>query len=82
MRNFLITITRNLVSLFGTGVTTASLILMLTLFAPILVFLVLPVVFVVGLFLTPIRAEIEARRARRAAPRGEGPPSFPVIDLN
>ncbi len=72
MRNFLIATTRNLVSLFGTALTTASVILMLTLFVPILIFLILPVVFVVRLLLIPMGAGIEARRARRAAERGGG----------
>lgn len=94
MRSFLVALTRNPISLLGTAITTASAILIATLFAievfgflghpyiGILAYLILPAVFVLGLILIPIGIASERRRARRAHAMGEPPPGFPVIDLN
>src|ERR1041384_601367 len=94
MRAFFVAVTRNLLSLLGTAITTASAVLILTLFGVqqlgyrggpylgILTFLILPGIFVLGLVLIPVGVLIAARGAKRAARRGEPPPSFPVLDLN
>jgi hypothetical protein len=94
MRNFFLAVTRNPLSLAGSAVTTASAILILTLFAlelvgfrggpylGILAFLVLPAIFVLGLLLIPVGIWLEKRKQARAAALGEPPPTFPVIDLN
>jgi hypothetical protein len=94
MRDALIAVTRNPLSLLGAAVTTASGILILVLFgigllgyhggaySGILTYLVLPGVFAAGLVLMPFGAWWERRRRRRAAARGEAPAAFPVIDLN
>lgn len=94
MRNFLVALTRNPISLIGTAITTASAILTLTLFllgvfglhgSPyigIFAYLILPAIFVFGLLLIPFGVWLERRRTRAAEARGEGPPRFPVIDLN
>jgi nitrate/TMAO reductase-like tetraheme cytochrome c subunit len=94
MRNFLIALTRNPVSLVGSAITTASVVIIASLFAldlagfrgspylGILAYLVLPAFFVLGLVLIPIGIARERRRAARAAAAGEAPPTFPVVDLN
>lgn len=93
MRNFFVTITRNGVSLIGTALALASLVLILSLFAMelfgfeggpylgILTYLILPVVFVIGLILIPIGTFLWRRKIRRL-PGGEGTPLMPVFDLN
>jgi len=92
-RNFFASITRNAVSLIGTALAAASLALILSLFTMqqfgfegtpylgILTFLVLPMIFVVGLILIPIGAVLW-RRKRRRMPGGERTPRMPVFDLN
>lgn len=94
MRGFLVSLTRNPISLLGAAITTASAVLIVTLFAielfgflgnpyiGILAYMVLPAIFVGGLVLIPIGVARERRRARRARERGDAPPRFPVIDLN
>lgn len=94
MRGFLLALTRNAISLVGAALTTASAVLILTLFGlgligyqegpyvGILTYLVLPAFFLLGLLLIPLGVWRERGRTRRALERGEPPPSFPVIDLN
>ncbi len=94
MKSFFIALVRNPVGLLGTALTTASALLIVTLFtidlvggevgpySGIMAFLVLPAVFVVGLLLIPVGIAQQRRRDRRAAAAGAGPPAFPVIDLN
>ena len=92
-RNFLASITRNALSLAGTALALASLILIISLFLiqrlgyeggpylGILTYLVLPAIFAVGLILIPIGAVLWRRKMRRM-PGGEGTPLLPVFDLN
>lgn len=94
MRHFFLAVTRNIVSFAGSVLTSASAVLILSLFGieqvgykggpyiGIVTFLVLPAIFVAGLVLIPAGMLLERRRARRAAARGEPPASLPVIDLN
>lgn len=94
IRNFVLAITRNLVSLAGAALTTSSAILFLAVFslemvgveggpyAGILAFVVLPGVFVLGLALIPTGIWLTRVRERRAASRGEAPSPLPVFDLN
>jgi hypothetical protein len=94
MREFLIALMRNPISLAGSAITTASALITFSLFAVdlvrhhqnpyvgILAYLILPAFFVVGLILIPIGIIRERRRSRLAAERGEEKPRFPVIDLN
>ncbi len=90
---FLATCTSNLISLIGTGITTASAFLFVLLllmhlvgeqeggpYAGILTFLILPAVFVAGLILIPIGI-FRARRRRRAGGEAQGAP-FAVLDFN
>lgn len=92
--HFFAALTRNGLSLGGTALVTASAVLIITLFVVellgfhgspylgILTFLILPVLFVMGLVIIPIGVVRQRRREREAAARGEAPPRFPVIDLN
>lgn len=88
-------LTRNLLSLIGVILAAASvaLILVLVLFGlagvpggphtAIIEYVVLPLVFVLGVVLVPIGLWLQRRRERRAAARAEAsPPALPVIDLN
>jgi hypothetical protein len=82
------------VSIAGVGLTTASAVIFLTLFAMsllglegspylgILAYLILPALFVLGLLLIPLGLWSQRRRARAAIAHGEPPPGLPVIDLN
>jgi hypothetical protein len=92
LRTFFATLIRNPVGLLGTAITTATAVLFLTLFGlslagmsggpyiGILVYLILPVIFVAGLVLIPIGL-YRQRRAERAA--GLAPSALlPIIDLN
>ena len=93
MRNFLGSITRNGISLTGTALALASLVLIVSLFfmeqlgleggpyLGILIYLILPAVFITGLILIPIGNLLQRRRARRQ-PGGEDEPHLPVFDLN
>jgi hypothetical protein len=93
---FLAGCTGNLVSLIGTGLTTASAFLFVLLllmhavgaegagpYLGILTFLILPAVFVLGLVLIPIGIHRAQGRQRAAIERGEEEgPRFAVLDFN
>ena len=93
-RSFFISLTRNPISLAGTGIATMAAMLSATIivvelvtahespYIGILAYLVFPGIFAFGLALIPWGIVRERRRAREAAERGEAAPSFPVIDLN
>ena len=93
MKNFVASITRNGISLVGTALALASLILIISLFLiqqlgfeggpylGILTYLILPMLFVLGLILIPVGAVVWRRRLRRT-PGGAGTPLLPVFDLN
>jgi hypothetical protein len=92
-RNFLASITHNKLSLAGTGIAIASLVLIVSLFAMeqigfeggpylgILTYLILPMIFVLGLILIPIGSFLWRRKASRMT-GGEGSPPLPIFDLN
>jgi len=92
-KNFLVSITHNAISLVGTAIAIATLVLMASLFGMelwgfeggpylgILTYLILPMIFVTGLILIPVGAVLYRRRLRRA-PGGEDKPLLPVFDLN
>jgi NapC/NirT cytochrome c family, N-terminal region len=94
MRSFFIALTRNPISLAGSAITTASVVVFLTLFAidivgqvdspymGILAYLVVPAFFALGLLIIPLGIALERRAARWADGAGGAPPAFPVIDLN
>ena len=85
--------TRNGISLLGTGLALASLILIVSLFLiqqlgfdggpylGIVTFLILPALFIIGLILIPIGSMIWRRKIRQS-PEGAGMPHLPVFDLN
>ncbi len=93
IKNFIVSITRSIISLIGTALAVASLVLMLSLFAleqfgfeggpylGILTYLILPMIFVTGLILIPIGAVLWRRKMNRIS-GGEGMPLMPVFDLN
>jgi len=93
VRNFIVSITRSTISLIGTALAVATLVLMLSLFLleqfgfeggpylGILTYLILPMIFVTGLALIPIGAVMWRRKMKRM-PDGEGTPLMPVFDLN
>jgi len=93
VKNFIVSITRNMTSLIGTALAVASLILILSLFAiqqfgfagspylGILTYLILPMILVAGLILIPIGAVLWRRKMNRL-PGGEDIPLMPVFDLN
>jgi nitrate/TMAO reductase-like tetraheme cytochrome c subunit len=92
-KNFLASMTHNAISLIGSAIAVATLVLMLTLFAMelwgfeggpylgILTYLILPMIFAFGLVLIPIGAVLYRRKMRRSA-GGEGTLLMPVFDLN
>jgi len=92
-RNFLASITHNAISLIGTALGVASLVLIASLFTMelfgfeggpylgILTYLILPMIFVIGLILIPIGAVLRRRKIRKM-PGGEGAELLPVLDLN
>jgi len=92
-RNFLSSITRNGLSLFGTGLALASLVLIVSLFfiqeigyeggpyLGIMTYLILPMIFVLGLLLIPLGTFLY-RRSLRTVPGAESIPLLPVLDLN
>ena len=93
VRNFVVSITRSTISLIGTALVVATLVLMLSLFMiegfgfeggpylGILTFLVLPMIMVIGLILIPIGALMWRRKMSRM-PGGEDTSLMPVFDLN
>ena len=92
-KNFLTSITRNGLSLVGTALALAALVLIISLFfvqklgfdggpyLGILTFLILPALFVVGLVLIPIGSLLYRRKLSRE-PGSEGTPALPVFDFN
>ncbi len=92
MRDFFAILTRNPISLGGSALTTASFMMMGSLFGiesfgyhgspyvGILTYLILPAFFIVGLLLIPLGIFREKRRAKLAGESGR--PAFPVLDLN
>ena len=92
-KNFLASITRNGLSLVGTALALAALVLIISLFfvqklgfdggpyLGILTFLILPMLAIVGLIMIPI-GNLMWRRKVRKTPEGEGVPALPVFDLN
>ena len=92
-RNFLASITRNGLSLSGTGLAIASLVLIVSLFfmeqlgfeggpyLGILTYLILPVLFVTGLILIPVGALLYRRKLNRLH-GDEQVPRLPIFDLN
>ena len=91
-KNFLVSITHNAISLIGTAIAVSALVIMGSLFAiqlwgyeggpyiGILLYLILPMIFVVGLILIPIGALLYRRKLRRET--GDETPLMPVFDLN
>lgn len=94
MKSFLITLTRNPISLVGAAFTTATALLFLAFFVlgllgveggpylGILAYLILPALFVFGLLLIPIGLWRQRRLDRKAAASGVERRPFPVFDLN
>ena len=92
-KNFLSSITHNGISLIGTALAIASLVLIVSLFVMeqlgfeggpylgILTYLILPVIFVTGLVLIPVGAVLY-RRSLRRMPGGEETPLLPIFDQN
>jgi hypothetical protein len=93
LKNFFASITHNAISLIGTALALASLVLILSLFTMqqfgfeggpylgILTYLVLPMIFALGLILIPIGAVLWRRKMSRI-PGGEAMQRLPVFDLN
>ncbi len=93
MRNFLASITHNVLSLVGTAIGITALALIGSLFAMdmlgfeggpylgILTYLILPVVFIIGLLLIPAGALLHRWKVRRLTGH-EDTPLMPVFDLN
>ncbi len=92
-KNFFASMTRNGTSLFGTGLAIAALVLIISLYfmeqlgfhggpyLGIIIFLVLPALFVLGLLLIPLGNWLQHRRMQRD-PEHAGKPTLPVFDLN
>ena len=92
-RNFFASVTHNVMSLIGTAIALASVVLIFCLalmgflgfeggpYLGILTFLILPAFFVLGLILIPLGAVLYRRRLRKMHGEGE-PPKLPVFDLN
>jgi hypothetical protein len=91
-KNFLSSITHNAISLLGTAIAVAALVLIGSLFAMelwgfeggpyigILTYLILPVIFVIGLVLIPIGSVLYRRKLRRMGDTDLD--LMPVFDLN
>jgi hypothetical protein len=91
-KNFLASMTRNALSLIGSAIAVSALVLIGSLFAMelwgfeggpylgILTYLILPMIFVIGLILIPIGAVLYRRKLRRNT--DEDFPLMPVFDLN
>jgi len=92
-KNFLASITRNGISLIGTALAIAGLLLIICLFflellgfeggpyLGILTYLVLPMIFIFGVILIPVGSWLQRRKLRRTT-AGDEKPALPVIDLN
>ena len=92
-KHFLASITGNGLSLTGTALALASLVLIVCLFfmqqlgfeggpyLGILTFLILPALAILGLIIIPIGNLLQRRRLRRT-PEGASEPALPVFDLN
>ena len=92
-KNFFASITHNVISLIGTALALASLVLILSLFTMqqfgfeggpylgILTYLILPMIFAFGLILIPIGAVLWRRKVSRM-PGAEATQMLPVFDLN
>ncbi len=92
-KNFLASITRNGISLLGTALAIAGLVLIVCLFVVellgyeggpylgILTYLVLPAIVIVGVVLIPVGNALHRRKLRRR-PDGEAGLTLPVFDLN
>lgn len=92
-RDFFASLTRNAISLVGTAIALATLILILTLFGMelwgfeggpylgILTYLILPMLFVFGLILIPVGVVLWRRKLHNL-PGGEDISLLPVFDLN
>src|SRR5215510_2641264 len=90
MRSILALLTRNIVTLIGAALATVSAVVFLSLFAldllgfragpyvGIIVFVLLPILFVLGLILIPVGAWIDRSRRKGEAEEKR----LPVIDLN
>jgi len=90
MRSFFAILSRSPLGVLGASITTATALLILTLFGlelvgfhgsayiGILTYLILPAVFLFGLALIPIGIVRQRRRERRHLPTGE----FPILDFN
>lgn len=93
LRNFLASITGNALSLAGTALALANLILIISLFfmeqlgfeggpyLGILTYLVLPALFVIGLILIPVGNLLQRRKISRTQ-GPDGKTVLPVFDLN
>lgn len=93
VRNFIVSITRSTISLIGTAIAVAALVLILSLFMieqfgfeggpylGILTYLILPMICISGLILIPIGAMLWRRKISKLA-GGEATPLMPVFDLN
>ena len=93
LKNFLSSITSNAISLIGTALALAGVVMIVSLFVMehlgfeggpylgILTYLILPALVVIGLILIPIGSLLQRRRMRRQ-PGGEDTPPLPVFDLN
>jgi hypothetical protein len=92
-KNFLASITHNALSLVGTALAIAGLVLIVSLgfmemlgfeggpYLGILTYLILPMIFVLGLVLIPVGAVLYRRRLRKQHAEGTAP-GLPVFDLN
>ena len=92
-RNFIASITRNALSLAGTALALAALVLIISLFfveklgyeggpyLGILTYLILPAIFILGLLLIPIGSLLYRRKLRKQ-PGSEDVPALPVFDFN
>ena len=90
---FFASITRNALSLAGTALALASLVLIISLvviqllgyeggpYLGIVVFLVLPALAIIGLIMIPVGSLLWRRKVRKT-PEGQDIPPFPVFDLN
>lgn len=93
-KQFFAALIQNTMSMAGTALALSALVLIMAFFAleilgfeggpylGILTYLILPMLFVLGLLLIPVGILLQRRRARKAAADGAAPPLFPVIDLN